>query len=496
MTTNPLPRATPESVGFSSRSLLEMLSRLERCGTEMHGFMLQRFGKVVAECWWLPYNKDTVHICHSFGKSYAATAIGLACTQGKLSVEDRIVDLFADEIGAYGVPLTENLTQLKVKHVLSMTNGMSVHAENGEHLLRNYLTTPVDNPPGTVFMYNTTGSCMLGAIVEKVTGRRVREYLEEFVFHPIGMNDSGLAWMTFRNGLHAAPGVASCTENNLRLGMLYLQDGAWEGRQIIDAQWIHEATRKQIDNSAGGYGYQMWMHKTFPDVFRFCGGHGQDCVMSRGRDLAWAINQAASEPHDTDAGNKILDAYLLAPEHPHALPEDPEGYAALQTYLHTRALPNNASQPRRAFADGWAGEYEVVEGRFHIHPELRPYGEKNVYLDFYDTDDVYVKRLCITEEEEAFWIELDGRTQLKARLDGRLIPNDTWSAMPAYTELCSTVVFEKDEMIVDAWFMQTCFRSRLWFTRDGDMLHVRVRKERLHDQEPYFWYNAVLRKRS
>jgi len=336
---NELPRVTPESVGISSHSLLEMLQRLEKCGTEPHGFMLSRHGKVVLECWWAPYTKDTVHICHSFGKSYVATAIGAACTDGLLSIEDRIVDLFAQDIETLAIPITENLSKLKVKHVLTMSNGMSVHATSGEHLVRNYLQTPVDQEPGTRFMYNTTGSCMLGEIVRRVTGQSVLDYMKQRVFEKIGLDCNRLHWMTFRNGLHAAPGVASCTENNLRLGLLYLQGGLWNGERIIDEQWISDATKKQMDNGSDGYGYQLWMH-ALPGVFRFCGGHGQDCVMSRPQDLAYAIHQAASESHDTNAVNAIFNQYLLETPLPDSLPEDPQAYAELMAYAAQRSLPS------------------------------------------------------------------------------------------------------------------------------------------------------------
>jgi len=486
-----LIRTTPESVGLSSRALLDMLQKLEHCGTEPHGFMLARHGKVVLECWWAPYTKDTVHICHSFGKSYVATAIGAACTDGLLSVEDRIIDLFAGDIQAYNVNVTENLANLKVKHVLTMSNGMSVHAENGEHIVRNYLTTAVDQAPGTSFMYNTTGSCMLGEIVRRVTGKSVLDYMKERVFDKIGLDCDRLHWMAFRNGLHAAPGVASCTENNLRLGLLYLQNGLWDGQRIIDAQWITDATRKQINNGGDGYGYQLWMH-ALPGVFRFCGGHGQDSVMSRPLDLAYSIHQAASEQHDTESGNAIFSEYLLDKQLPDSLPEDAQGYAALLDYIAGRRLPDNNSQPVRGFAIGWDGLYNVKSGRFHVHPELRPYGDKNVYRDFYDTDNEYVTSVSLALKQEYVEILLDGTTCLHARLDGRLIPHCTHSAMPAYTWECSTAVFEHNELIVDTWFYQTCFKTRLWLTREGDTLRVRVRKERLHDNVPYIWYEAQL----
>lgn len=160
-----LVRSTPESVGISSRELLKMVQALEKSGTEMHGIMLCRHGKLILDGWWSPYTSKTIHICHSFGKSYVATAIGAACTEGILSVEDRIADLFAKEIEQLHLNTSGNLGKLKVKHLLTMSNGMSVHAQAGEKLVENYLTTPVDYEPGTRFMYNTAGSCMLAEIV-------------------------------------------------------------------------------------------------------------------------------------------------------------------------------------------------------------------------------------------------------------------------------------------------------------------------------------------
>lgn len=164
-----LERCTPESVGLSSRKLLEMIKKLESCGTEMHGVMIARHGKVLLEGWWAPYTKETIHICHSFGKSYVATAVGAACTDGLMSVEDRVADLFSDDLQALGVADEGYLSHLKVKHVLSMTNGMKIHALAGKDLVRNYLTTPVELEPGSVFMYNTAGSCMLGEMVRRLT---------------------------------------------------------------------------------------------------------------------------------------------------------------------------------------------------------------------------------------------------------------------------------------------------------------------------------------
>lgn len=490
-----LPRCTPESVGVSSRALLEMVKALEKSGTEMHGIMLSRHGRLILEGWWRPYTPETIHICHSFGKSYVATAVGKACTQGLLSVEDRIADLFAPEIRAWGLDTSGNLGKLRVKHLLTMTNGMSVHALAGEQLVRNYLTTPVDLEPGSVFMYNTAGSCMLAEIVRRVTGRSVLDYLQETVLEPIGCDMEHFRWMTFPGGLHPAPGVASCTENNLRLGMLYLQGGVWDGQRIIDADWMDAATHRQIDNEPSGYGYQLWIYRT-PDTFRFCGGHGQDCFMSRPNDLALAINQGASEPHDMEANFDILDRYLLGRELPDRLEEAPEDYARLQAYMAQLSVPHPEAAPAHGNLAGWEGVYTLKEGGFHLQPELRPFGNVNVNRDFYTLQDVDVHRLEIRRCEEGLALTMNDQLRIVARMDGQWVPHQAQSAMPAYDQSCATVVAEKDELIVNQWFYQTCFKSRMWLRREGDGLHIRVRKDRLHDDWPYIWHEAVFQKES
>lgn len=486
-----LERVTPESCGFSSRKMLEMIKKLEKCGTEMHGLMMTRHGKVFLEGWWAPYTKETVHICHSFGKSYVATALGVACTEGLVSVEDRIADIFREDLERLGVKDEGNMAKLRVKHVLAMANGMSIHALCGKDIVDNYLTTEVDLEPGSVFKYNTAGSCMIGEIVRRVTGKSVYDYMNEHVFRPCGFDTEHFYWMQFENGLHAAPGVSSCTENNLRLGMLYLQNGKWDGEQIIDAEWIRQASTKRIDNEDSGYGYQLWMYHK-PESFRFSGGHGQDSLMSRPQDLVISINEAASEPHDVNAVYEIFDEYLLGEDLPDCLPEDPKAYEELKAYLASCSIPQPGASVSHGFKKDWEGVYTVTEGKFHLQPELRPNFILNVNDDFYTRHEPYVNTLEIRESEDGFLLITDGEPPIPVRLDGKWVPYPVQSEMPAYKYSCAAARFEADELIIDQWFYQTCFKTRMWLKREGDRVHVKIRKERLHDGGPYFYIDAEL----
>ena len=102
MSEHAFPRCAPEEVGVSSRQVMACIRALEHDQTTMNGFVAARHGKVFAECWWSPYEPELVHCNHSLGKSYTATAVGIAIREGKLSLDTRLCDLFSAEIAERG----------------------------------------------------------------------------------------------------------------------------------------------------------------------------------------------------------------------------------------------------------------------------------------------------------------------------------------------------------------------------------------------------------
>lgn len=503
-----LPRVRPEEAGISSRLLLELLQELDGCGTEMHGLMIERHGKVVLEGWWAPYDSATAHICHSMGKSYVGTAVGLACTQGYLHVGDKIIDLFAEEMEAFHILPSENMKKLTIEHVLMMANGMTCQPPSGEGLIRNYLTSDFDHEPGTKFLYHTTGSCMLGAAVKKVTGKSVRSYLTEELFDRIGLESDKLEWMAFRkNQIHAAPGVASSTENNLRLGMLYLQNGCWEGQQLIEREWMQRATTRRIRtdvinreahlDDGAGYGYQLWICPE-KDTFQFSGGHGQDVVMSRPNDLVISINQAAGD-RASRAVNESISKYLLKKDFSAGpVPEDEEGNRALCRYLDSLQIADREKCNMQENMDQWNGIYRVVKGAFHINTELRPIDDVNVYTDFYDHEHVDIKEVSIYDKGQMMELVFDDgtdRTRIMAYLDGKLRPVYSKGAIPIYTQTVSAARMTGRDLIVETKFLQTCFWTKLVFHHVKECKYtVCVTKERLHEDKPYIFMEAELEK--
>ena len=498
-----LHRVSPEAVGIPSGAVQRFIEKLETCGTEIHGFMLARHGAVASECWWAPYHRDMVHINHSLGKSYVITAIGAACTDGLLRMDERIVDLFAEELRGYGIEPSENMKKLTVRHVATMTNGMSFHAMPDGDFEYNYLCCDVDSEPGSVFMYNTAGSCMLCSIVQKVTGMTVKDYLTERVFEAVGIEPEKIGWIRFKNGVDAAPGVSSTTENNLRLGMLYLYGGRWNGRQLLDPDWVRCATTKQADNSnngshpdgVSGYGYQMWMCRK-PGAFRFDGGQGQLSVVDPENDMVIAIHQAGSMPSDTDAVLDIVHEFMSGHFFSRPLPEEPAALSALRAHERSRALPAPERRPLPASCREWNGIWKVTEGAFHLNPELRPFDTVNVYQEFYANPDADIKTMSIDfKTPEYMEFVVNGKYPFRVNMDGSVTLEHTGSEIPEYYLSVSNGYFEDENTLcLTIRYIQTCFISYLTLRRDGDTLCAELRKTELHDAMPFIYAGGAARR--
>ena len=237
-------RVTPEAVGIPSASIETLLDRLEEGWTEPHGLMIMRHGKVCAEGWWAPYAPGVRHGLQSHTKTYAATAVGIAYTEGLLKLTDRIVDIFADEIPENP---SENLKKLTVRDVLCMGCGMDTMPRPSKDWIREFLATPVNHVPGTAFMYNSTGSTFLGAIVRKLTGLGLHDYLKPRLFDKIGIDADNLRWMTMPDGMEiGGGGLYATTEDNLRL-IRDIGKIKTDGSALMSA-----ASRKRVIGTASG----------------------------------------------------------------------------------------------------------------------------------------------------------------------------------------------------------------------------------------------------
>jgi CubicO group peptidase (beta-lactamase class C family) len=361
-----LPRSTPEEQGVSSAGILGFVEAAEQKIDAVHSFMLVRHGHVVAEGWWSPYAAQEPHALFSLSKSFTSTAVGLALADGKLSLDDPVVGFFPDK-----APATpdKNLASMRIRDLLRMSSGQTeqdikeFHFDRKGDLVAAFLAQPVPFKPGTHFVYNTWGTYMLSAIVQKVTGQTVLEYLRPRLFEPLGISNP--TWEASAQGISFGGfGLSLRTEDIAKFGQLYLQRGEWQGRQLVPASWVDAATSLQTSNGSApdsdwdqGYGYQFWRCRH--GFYRGDGAFGQFCIVMPQYDAVLAMTSGTSDMQGVMnlAWDRIVPAFAAGP-----LPADPESDGKLLGKLGALAL-----RPQEGMATSPVAA--SVAGRRYAFPE-------------------------------------------------------------------------------------------------------------------------------
>lgn len=287
----PLPRSTPEKQGVSSAQVLRFVEALDGLD-QVHSVMIVRHGQVVAEGWWSPYDATTKHELYSLSKSFTSTAVGFAVAEGKVAVTDEVLKFFpADAPAEPG----GNLKAMRVQDLLTMSTGHQDEPPTSPDKIcaKSFLAQPVPHKPGTHFKYNTAATFMQSALVQKVTGETVLDYLRPRLFEPLGIE--GATWDRNFEGISLGGyGLRIRTEDIAKFGQLYLQKGRWNGQQLLPAAWVEAASAKQVSNGSNpasdwdqGYGYQFWRCRH--GAYRGDGAFGQYCVVLPAQDAVVAI---------------------------------------------------------------------------------------------------------------------------------------------------------------------------------------------------------------
>lgn len=361
--TGSLPRSTPADQQTDPAAILAVLDALKtRPDIEMHSLMVVRHGHVIAEGWWAPYSAGQRHLLYSLSKSFTATAVAFAQAEGLLELDDPVVKHFPEFEADITDPRSRAMT---IRHVAAMASGhtremaQEALARDRAEPVRGFLLIPPDREPGTVFAYSQPCTYTLASIVQRHAGMPLTEYLRPRLFGPLGIGPVG--WQTWPPGRQQGfSGLFARTEDVAKLGQLYLQDGRWDGRQLIPAAWVAEATAQQVGNPERenpdwrqGYGFQFWMAR---HGYRGDGAFGQFCVVLPEQDTVVAITACTLDMQ------AILDALWE-----HLLPGlDAGGNEAAHRELSARlaglSLPACPARPAPATAGSLAGEPFTVAG--------------------------------------------------------------------------------------------------------------------------------------
>ncbi len=291
-----LPRSTPADQQTDPAAILAFLDAVEaRPDIEMHSLMVVRHGQVIAAGWWAPYSADQRHFLYSLSKSFTSAAAGFAQAEGLLDLDDPVVKHFPE----FDADITDpGSRSILVRHVAAMASGHTREmagealARDPDDPVRGLLLIPPDREPGSVFAYSQPCTYTLASIVQRNARMPLTEYLRPRLFDPLGIGPVG--WQTWPPGRQQGfSGLFARTEDIAKLGLLHLQGGRWDGRQLLPAGWVAQATSKQVGNPERtepdwrqGYGFQFWMAR---HGYRGDGAFGQFCVVLPEQDTVVAI---------------------------------------------------------------------------------------------------------------------------------------------------------------------------------------------------------------
>lgn len=287
----------------------------------LHSIMIVKHGEVVLERWFREHTPETPHPMFSVSKTFTATAVGMAIEDGKLKLDDKVVSFFPDQLPE---EVSDNLAAMTVRDLLTMTCGHNSEPQISRFLdpnneddvtvdwVKAFLSWPVEHTPGTYYLYNSFGTYMLSAIVQQVTGQKVIDLLDERLFQPLHIDRP--TWDESPQGICCGGwGLSIKTEDMAKMGQLFLQQGQWNGEQLVSAEWLKEMGSYQVpsapsgtpfekmeelgitkDNNewAQGYGYQMWVCRH--GAFRADGYAGQYIMIFPERDVVLVLTTSSS----------------------------------------------------------------------------------------------------------------------------------------------------------------------------------------------------------
>lgn len=351
-------RVTPESVGIRSKDIKEFLEKEYRSGIQLHSFMLVRHGKVAAEGWYHPYSPEGKHIIYSFSKTFTATAIGFAEQEGILSLDEKLVDLFPEELPG---TVSENLAEADIESLLTMSCGHEAEITsedieaNGGNWVRAFFAQEFKYRPHTMFQYNTYGTDLMCVILRKKTGQSLTEFLTPRLFEPLGITD----YYCSKIGDHIVEpgqpysdvegggwGFHMRTEDLAKFIWFLEQRGVWDGKKLLRDEWFDRAFTKQIEtlndvyapaknNWKQGYCYQCWCNPT-PGSWRADGLYGQFGYVRPDKDAVLILTAAGV---NTEKELNLYTEILADRMSDEALEEDPAGYESLKEMLQNLKLP-------------------------------------------------------------------------------------------------------------------------------------------------------------
>jgi len=341
------PTSTPEEQGMDSEMLADMLEAIQERDRDIDSVSVVRNGYMVVDATVHPFEPGSRHIIYSCTKSVISALVGIAIDKGYIDgVDQPVLDFFPERTAAN---LDANKEAMTLEHVLTMATGLKcqdsyLYRWQGLNQMRQsqdwvqfMLDLPMAEEPGTRFEYCNGASFLLSAIIQETTGMSALAFANEHFFGPLGIID--VQWLSNPRGITIGWSDLHLTPHDVaKIGYLYLNEGWWDGEQVVSAEWVKASTREHISATLeDGYGYQWWVDDS--GIYMALGYAGQFIFVIPDKDMVVAFVSDLSES-DFYVPQRLLNDFIIpAAKSVTPLPDNPDGVALLESRAEALANP-------------------------------------------------------------------------------------------------------------------------------------------------------------
>lgn len=288
--------STPEKQELDPALVAELYYNAADLET-IYSVLVIKNGKLIAEGYFNEGSVEQLSARHSATKSYTSALVGIALEQGCLSsLDQKMIDFFPEFADQIADP---RKAQITIRHLLQMRAGYPydstdyysdiLYLSGNWRWLPHLVDFPLTNDPGSTVNYSSLSSHLLGVVVQRACETDLMSFAQEHLFSPM---DAELGdWTRDQDGYNWGWGEIYVTARDMaRFGLLYFNDGVYEGNQVIPVDWVHESLQTYsenawVTNKLGrhikelGYGYQWWSGSAGDHHFSFVWGHGGQLIV-------------------------------------------------------------------------------------------------------------------------------------------------------------------------------------------------------------------------
>jgi CubicO group peptidase (beta-lactamase class C family) len=334
----------PEEQRMDPKILSQIDHDVKETFPAVNGVLVVRNGYVVFENYYQGSDRSDYHHVFSVTKSVISALVGIALKEDRIeSLDQRLTEFFPEHFGPGTDPRKRQIT---LENLLTMTNGFRLNSFYNKGLDRIMFSDdvveasigqPMAKEPGEEFNYNNSDAHLLSAVLTKTTGQSALAYAHENLFGPLGIDSdpdasieadpanfrrfeqAGFVWADDAQGNSVgAFGLKLTARDMAKIGYLYLQDGRWEGRQIMPRGYVRASTREQVqtyyspaggpEGGPAGYGYLWWMREVRGyRAFYAAGSGGQLIYVIPELDLVVVIVSEAPGREESESPDLLLD---------------------------------------------------------------------------------------------------------------------------------------------------------------------------------------------